>query len=160
MTTMAPPEVFPFASIGEYGPYPEWIRSLKGRNGVYLIRTRRSREIAYIGESHSGRLYATLTRHFQRWSNKYNTAGAIFDRDDVEVAVILVPQTHAAYLQNELICQFTPRDNRLICDELFEYEDDEHGRDPPRDYDYDLDLLIEGVFYQFEDAPDDDDLPF
>jgi hypothetical protein len=158
---MAPPEVFPFASIGEHGAYPEWIRSLKASNGVYLIRTRRAREIVYIGESHTGRLYATLTRHFQRWSNKYKTAGATYDRDDIEVAVILVPQSHAAHLQNELICQFSPRDNRLICDEIFEYEDDERSRHPPQGYRYDLDLLIEGVFYEFEDAPDDDEeLPF
>jgi hypothetical protein len=74
--------------------------------------------------------------------------------------VILVPQSHAAHLQNELICQISPRDNRLICDEIFEYEDDERSRDPPRGYRYDLDLLIEGVFYEFEDAPDDHDLPF
>jgi hypothetical protein len=157
---MATPDVFPFASIGEYGAYPDWIRSLKGRNGVYFIRETSSGAIVYIGESHSGRLYQTLTRHFQRWSNKYNTAGATYSRDEVDVAVILVPQSHAAYLQNELICQFSPRDNRLICDELFEYEDGEHGRDPPRGYDYDLDLLFEGVFYQFEDNPEFDDLPF
>jgi hypothetical protein len=154
---MAPPEVFPFASIADYGGYPDWIRYLKNHNGVYLFRERSSGAIVYIGESHSGRLYSTLTRHFQRWSDKYRTAGATYDRDEVEVAVILVPQSHATYLQNELICRFTPRDNRIICDELFEYEE-ENGRDPPGGYDHDLDLLIEGVFYEFSEG--DFDAPF
>jgi excinuclease UvrABC nuclease subunit len=159
---MATPEVFPFASIGESsgGRYPDWIRALRKRNGVYLIRERRSGKVIYIGESHSERLYATLTRHFQRWSDKYNTAGVTYDREAVDVAVIVVPQSHAAYLQNELICEFDPRDNRLICDQIFEYVEDEQGRDPPRGYDYDVNLLIHGIFYQFTDEDADDDLPF
>lgn len=51
----------PVGGRGE--PYPEWVRALKGKSGVYVIRERG--EVVYVGESHAGRLYETLTRHFQ-----------------------------------------------------------------------------------------------
>jgi hypothetical protein len=58
-----------YRPLGETGtPYPEWVRALKGKSGVYVIReTQRdgSSEIVYVGESHTARLYQTLTRHFQ-----------------------------------------------------------------------------------------------
>ena len=159
---VATPDVYPFATVGEYSgePYPDWIRGLDGRNGVYLIRLRDSGEIAYIGESHTERLYGTLTRHFQRWSPKYNTAGPTYDRSDVDVAVVLVPKTHAQYLQNELICALNPQDNRLVCGEIStneEYPYDEY-QGPPRGYDYHVEDILDGVFFEFYD--DDDDIPF
>lgn len=160
---MATPDVYPFAAIGEYSgePYPDWILGLDGRNGVYLIRLRDSGEIAYVGESHSDRLYGTLTRHFQTWSPKHNTAGATYDRSDVTVAVVLVPKTHAQYLQNELICALKPQDNRLVCGEISQDDDhrDEYDSEyegPPRGYDYDVVDIIDGVFFEFQD----DEIPF
>ena len=70
-------EIYPFAGVGDhYGQrYPDWIRGLKTANGVYLIRDRHTGDIVYIGESHSERLYGTLTRHFQAWSDAWDTAG-------------------------------------------------------------------------------------
>jgi hypothetical protein len=72
-TTASPPELrnagLTYRPIGETGtPYPNWVRSLKGKSGVYVIRELKrdgSSEIVYVGESHAGRLYNTLTRHFQ-----------------------------------------------------------------------------------------------
>ena len=76
---MAPiPEVFPFAQLDSSWRYPAWIRGLRKANGVYIFRERDTDEIVYVGESHSDRLYATLTRHFQRWTNKYDTAGMTY----------------------------------------------------------------------------------
>ncbi len=143
-------EIIPFAAVGEASgePYPAWIRELGRRDGVYFIRERISGEIVYIGESHSQRLYATLTRHFQLWSNDHNTAGATYERSDVLVAVVLVPEAHAMYLQNELICIFDPRDNRLLCDQLFAESEDE--REPPPGYDYDVSMLIDSIFHEFD----------
>jgi hypothetical protein len=46
-------------------PYPDWIRELRDKSGVYVIRDRASREVLYVGESHGDNLYKTLTRHFQ-----------------------------------------------------------------------------------------------
>ena len=47
----------------------DWLRDLRGGlNGVYLIRDARTREMLYVGESHTGRLYETLTRHLYSWN--------------------------------------------------------------------------------------------
>jgi hypothetical protein len=58
-----------YRPIGETGtPYPAWLRALKGKSGVYVIREIKrdgSSPIVYVGESHTGRLYQTITRHFQ-----------------------------------------------------------------------------------------------
>lgn len=156
------PEVFPFADPGDHGRFPAWIRGLRRANGVYIIRERDTDEIVYVGESHSDRLYGTLTRHFQAWTNAHDTAGVTYTRDEVDVGVIIVPGHHAAYLQNELICTLLPRDNRLTCEQIFAWEEDadeeeREQRSPPADYDYDVYLLLEGLEYQF---PDDDDVPF
>jgi hypothetical protein len=43
--------------------YPDWVRALKDQSGVYIIREQR--EVVYVGSS-VGRLYDTLTRHFQQ----------------------------------------------------------------------------------------------
>lgn len=161
-------EVYPLASIGDSGPYPLWIRRLRHLSGVYVIRDLFEDTIGYVGESHSNRLYSTLTRHFQNWSNKYDTAGFTYDRDIVEVAVIVVPKDHAWYLQNELICALEPIHNRLTCEQLFDLPDDDDElddfdkNDPPPGYDYDIDLLIEGIAYQWPNAGEDfdNDVPF
>ena len=58
-----------YRPIGRSGDrYPDWIRALRGKSGVYIIRERQrdgSSPVVYVGESHAGRLYQTLTRHFQ-----------------------------------------------------------------------------------------------
>jgi hypothetical protein len=57
-----------YRPIGRSGePYPAWVRALRGKSGVYVIRERQrdgSSPIVYVGESHTSRLYQTLTRHF------------------------------------------------------------------------------------------------
>ena len=123
------PEVFPFAPLDDRWSYPAWIRGLRRSNGVYVFRDRDSGEIVYVGESHSSRLYSTLTRHFQIWTDAYDTAGVTYYREEVDIAVIVVPAEHANYLQNELICVLVPRDNRLQCAQLFGLDDDNEGDD-------------------------------
>ena len=166
-------EVFPFVGLDDAWSYPAWLRGLRKANGVYLFRERRTDEIVYVGESHSNRLYSTLTRHLQAWTDKYDTAGVTYTRSDVDVAVILVPAEHAVHLQNELICVLIPRDNRLQCAQIFgldadgqpfdEDEDENHAdgteeevdeymkarNTPPPDYDYDIPLLLDGIVYDF-----------
>ncbi len=155
---MVTAEVYPFSTIDASGRFPRWIRGLRKKSGVYIIRERGAESIAYVGESSTDRLYSTMTRHFQSWTDKYHTAGATYDREDIEIAVIVVPQEHARYLQNHLICVLRPEDNRLICDELFD-PDEPETYNPPPGYDYDVDLLLQGIAYEW---PDDtaDDVPF
>ena len=163
---MAPiPEVFPFAPLDDRWSYPAWIRGLRRSNGVYVFRDRDSGEIVYVGESHSSRLYSTLTRHFQIWSDAYDTAGVTYYREEVDIAVIVVPAEHANYLQNELICVLVPRDNRLQCAQLFGLEDDDDDDDdePIDDEEYEeygTGYIDYGAYYdpgQLDEAADDDE---
>jgi hypothetical protein len=113
--------------------YAPWVRELRHRNGVYVVRSRGEREVLYVGESHSCRLYSTLTRHFQYW--KGYTAGTTYDRDHVEVAVTHLdePSKAVVHAQVSLIEELAPRDNahHQLDDEL----DDDFDPDFADDWD-------------------------
>jgi excinuclease UvrABC nuclease subunit len=106
-----------FRPVKEGRQIAEWVKPLKGKSGVYVIRERvppiaaffELAEILYIGESHTGRLYATLLRHFQHWTGK--TAGPTFAVSKVEVAVARCPANRALNLQNAMIEEFRPKLN-------------------------------------------------
>lgn len=117
-----------YRPIGETGtPYPAWVRALKGKSGVYIIRESKhdgSSEIVYVGESHTARLYQTLTRHFQSWrrSKKFWTGqyggqghdpGLTYPRNRVTVAVRVLPPQRALAEEARLIARLRPRDNLL-----------------------------------------------
>lgn len=117
--------------------YPAWVRALRNRSGVYAIRTRGwvFNTVVYVGESHTGGLYKTLTRHFQSWSRDKKSRdklqwipslswlvspdrpgqtdpGHTYKRADVEVAVrVAKSREHALELQAEWITKLQPRDN-------------------------------------------------
>ena len=58
---------FTYRPLGSSGdPYPAWVRALKNKAGVYVIRELGGGDIVYVGSS-AGSLYGTLTRHFQTW---------------------------------------------------------------------------------------------
>jgi hypothetical protein len=114
----------PVGSRGE--PYPDWVRELDGKSGVYVIRERQrdgSTEIVYVGESHTGRLYDTLTRHLQTWrrwkrfwKGQYGEGhdpGLTYDRDRVEIAVRLTSPSQALDEEARLIRRLKPRDNLI-----------------------------------------------
>ena len=91
-----------------------------------------SSTIVYVGESHTGRLYETLTRHFQTWRRgkgwwlgqfveSDNDPGTTYDREVCEVAVrITRPGGAATAAQADLIRRLRPRDNVLgtVAEEL------------------------------------------
>jgi hypothetical protein len=93
--------------------FADWLRELRGHgwNGVYLIRDARSREMLYIGESHTARLFETLTRHLYQWSGK--GSGPSYHPAYVEVAVVLAttPLDDPVADQYALIQEYQPRDN-------------------------------------------------
>jgi hypothetical protein len=120
----------PIGSSGE--PYPDWVRALKGKAGVYVIRDADSEEIVYVGSS-AGRLYDTLTRHFQTWrrykgfwSGQYaegHDPGLTYDRSSVEVAVRITSPSTSLDEEMRLIARLKPRDNLIgqsepIADEV------------------------------------------
>ena len=47
----------PFDTSGEF---PDWLNALRNQSGAYIIRSRRTRQILYVGESHTGNLAKTL----------------------------------------------------------------------------------------------------
>ena len=119
-----------YRPVGEPGePYPEWLRRIRGSSGVYIIRERGG-PIVYVGESSAGRLYETLTRHFQQW-RRYKSfwrgqyaeghdPGLTYDRASVEVAIKVTPSEAALDEEARLIRRLRPRDNLIGQPELEE----------------------------------------
>ena len=114
---------FIYRPIGASGEaYPDWIRELKGKAGVYVIRDADSREIVYVGSS-AGTLYDTLTRHFQTWRrykgfwrgqySEGHDPGLTYDRDSVEVAVRITSPSASLDEEMRLIRRLKPRDNLI-----------------------------------------------
>ncbi len=101
-----------FRSISTGRGFLPWLKAeTKGKSGAYLIRDSGffGGEIVYVGESHTGRLFQTITRHFQRWKGK--TAGPTYPRSKVQVAIVRCPAKQAVDLQDNLIAEFRPKDN-------------------------------------------------
>lgn len=119
-----------WGAVGNRGEaYPAWVRELKKRSGVYVIRLRKDRTVVYVGSSQT-RLYDTLTRHFQVWRRfkgfwreagfgEGNDPGLTYDRGNVEVAVLLTSAADAPHEEAKLICRLMPRDNVIfeLCPE-------------------------------------------
>jgi len=116
----------PVGASGE--PYPDWVCMLKGQSGVYIVREIQNDgtiETVYVGESHTGRLYQSLTRHFQTWrrAKKFWTGqytgsqshdpGLTYDRNRITVAVRVLPAARALAEEARLIARLRPRDNLL-----------------------------------------------
>ncbi|MDQ3301485.1 MAG: peptidoglycan DD-metalloendopeptidase family protein [Myxococcota bacterium] len=121
--TVARNASFNYRRIGASGEaYPQWVRDLKQKAGVYVIRDAESAEIVYVGSS-TGRLYDTLTRHFQTWrrykgfwKGQYaegHDPGLTYERDSVEVAVRVTRPYDALDEESRLIHRLRPRDNLL-----------------------------------------------
>jgi murein DD-endopeptidase MepM/ murein hydrolase activator NlpD len=114
----------PVGARGE--PYPDWVRALKGKSGVYVIR--QGGETVYIGESHAAKLYETLTRHFQDWRRwkgfwrgqyaEGHDPGLTYKRSSVEVAVRVLSGDRALREEARLIRRLKPRDNLIGQPEL------------------------------------------
>ncbi|MCE9579989.1 MAG: M23 family metallopeptidase [Deltaproteobacteria bacterium] len=118
-----------YRPIGARGdPYPAWVRALRGKSGVYVIRERG--EVVYVGESHTGKLYETLTRHFQTWRRwkgfwrgqygEGHDPGLTYDRASVEVATRVTRADRALDEEARLIARLAPRDNlrgQVVADE-------------------------------------------
>ena len=116
-----------YRSVGQRGePYPDWVRALDGKSGVYVIRefdANGEPEIVYVGSSSADRLYSTLTRHFQSWRrskafwrgqyNEGHDPGLTYDRDRVDAAVRITRASQAIDEEARLIRRLRPRDNLI-----------------------------------------------
>jgi hypothetical protein len=112
-----------YRPVGRRGErYPGWLHALRGQTGVYVIREHV--EVVYVGESHTGRVFETLTRHFQvwrRWNHFWDgqygeghDPGLTYERDAVDVAVRITDHGDPALDEEaRLIARLAPRDNLL-----------------------------------------------
>ena len=111
-------------AVGDYSAYKDWVRDLRGKSGVYIIRDTDTHEIYYVGESHTNRLYSTLIRHFQYWEERRFT----IDRLQCEVKVFLTKPEQAYDLQVVKIGQYNPTYNisdwPYDTEELEDYEEE------------------------------------
>ena len=114
----------PVGARGEH--YPEWVRALVGKSGVYVIREigdDGTSDVVYVGASSTDRLYNTLTRHFQVWRRwkgfwrgqygEGHDPGLTYDRSRVEVAARVTSPVDALDEEARLIRRLRPRDNIL-----------------------------------------------
>lgn len=104
---------------GRYGPELEQIRKVHA-SGVYAIAEARSRRVLYVGESHTGRLFDTITRHFRSWridpskdAQGRRRGGTTYDRRDVLVAFVVTEDDVAQAAQYAEISRLGPRDNQV-----------------------------------------------
>lgn len=83
----------------------------KAQCGAYLVRSRKTRKILYVG--HSGKqLYKTIYRHFQSWEDdQYRSTYE--SRTAYEIMVILTPSCNNAFMiESYYQHKLKPRDNR------------------------------------------------
>lgn len=86
--------------------YAAWLRKLRNKNGAYAFRDVDG-GVLYVGESHSKKLYGTITRHFQHWTGP--TAGIKSDPRFIECRVKVTRFGRTAVnLQNLWIKRYDP----------------------------------------------------
>lgn len=108
-------DAFPAAGPLGYHDNLEELRAYKA-SGVYAIL--KGRQVLYVGESHTGRLYDTITRHFREWRPFHDPqgrrrGGTMYRRQDVRVIYCVTPADQAQQLQYEEIQRLRPKDNTL-----------------------------------------------
>ena len=113
-----------FRPVGDTGDrYPDWLQRVRGESGVYVIRERDG-EVVYVGQSSTGRLYETVTRHLQLWRRwkgfwrerqfaEGHDPGLTYERGSVEIAVKVTSPNEALDEEARLIRRLRPRDNIL-----------------------------------------------
>ncbi len=104
-----------FANVERVDDLPQ---SLGKVSGVYVIKSKQTGAVYYVGESHTNQLRRTLFRHFNQWPQDYfhKHPRAVYDRNRVTVIVYITPASEAIEFQNELICELQPRDALLGCE--------------------------------------------
>jgi hypothetical protein len=100
--------------------YHDALAELRGEHasGVYAIIAKGSGRVLYVGESHTGRLYDTITRHFRAWtinprrdSQGRRFGGTTYDRAKVRVAYTVTADDEAQDMQYAEIQRLNPADN-------------------------------------------------
>lgn len=77
-------------------------------SGVYLIKSKRSKKVVYVGRSLSD-LYKTIYRHFQTWNDRIPRV--VYAKTGYSIRVIFTTKERAILLEKALIEKYNPRDN-------------------------------------------------
>ncbi len=108
----------PVPAVLDDGSYHPALDAIRGKcSGVYVIFDARTRACLYVGESHTGRLFDTLTRHFRAWHLKPRDStggrrgGTSYDRRRVDVSWQITSAGAAVAAQDDAIRLLEPRDN-------------------------------------------------
>ena len=115
-----------YREIGGQGePWPSWVTGLKSASGAYAIRDASTKRVLYVGSS-NGKLYDTLTRHFQTWTRqkkfwekayaggKAHDPGVTYPRGRCEVAVRIMHVGDPRALETSWIKKLQPKDNEVL----------------------------------------------
>lgn len=111
-----------FPATGKDGRYHDHLAELRRyeASGLYAILERG--KVLYVGESHTGRLYDTITRHFRKWKVDPNNdrqgrrrGGTTYNRERVRVVYLITEAGDAQALQYAEIQRLGPRDNTNDC---------------------------------------------
>ena len=112
-----PSQAQPAAGGRGYSLELERIRRGK-HSGFYAIL--QGRNVLYVGESHSGRLFDTITRHFRSWRldpskdpQGRRRGGTTYDRRKVRVVYVILESDVAQVMQYAEIERLRPRDNSI-----------------------------------------------
>jgi len=96
----------------ERGYNPRVRAAAAGANGCYAFRDGETREILYVGESHTGRLWKTCLRHFQGLASglfEQRSEWVWSERENVEVQLWVERSAQQALdLETELIARYAP----------------------------------------------------
>lgn len=119
--TTPPRRTRPFVAVDSAGNYAPQLARIRGRqcSGVYGIIDRQTGRVLYVGESHTGRLYDTITRHFRQWVKRSGyadgrrTGGETYDRSRVLVTYFICRSDEAQDEQYAEIQRLNPRDNQV-----------------------------------------------
>lgn len=127
-STLAIADAFPAVQGERYHPHLAELREFEA-SGVYAIVGPRG-AVLYVGESHTGRLYDTITRHFRKWKidprndgQRRRRGGTTYDRDKVRVIYLITNDADAQPVQYREIQRLQPRDNINTCEACEGIED-------------------------------------
>jgi len=85
-------------------------KKLNKKPGVYLIKSKQTGEIKYVGHSTTN-LKRTLYRHFQNWNDRAQER-YVYDKNRYLIRVIETTSKRAPELEKYLIAKYNPKDNR------------------------------------------------
>jgi excinuclease UvrABC nuclease subunit len=97
------------------------------QSGVYLIKSKRSGKIIYIGHS-STNLYKTITRHFQTWNDKAQQR-YVYQKSGYQIRVIFTTPARAALLEKYLIKKMQPRDNKMKYESYLSFPEEKRAEE-------------------------------